>query len=239
MPSIMPAVLIGGGKQSEHVLRLMQWLGFDTCAVALFDDFHPRRLEGALGNKVQGTLSQGIAFCIQNELPAMIAIGSRHAAIRYALFRTLFAAGATIPSLIHPSCVIAPNALIGSNTLIMPCCTLGHGVKIGPLATLFANVTIEHDSVIGENVTFGPGVTVSGAVQIDSHCFIGAGATIAPEVKIGERCVIGAGAVVVNSIEPGMVAIGVPARPSRRVKQGDDAPTEEALKQTIAAAERP
>lgn len=234
--ALSPAAVLGAGKQSEFVLRLMQWFGLPTHKILLFDDGYPTKQRGALGNTVRGSLKDGIEWVMQNNLRAIVALGSRHAALRYTTFQVLQAAGVVCPSLIHPLSVISSDALLGQNSLIMPGCVVSTGVRIGVLATLFAGVTIEHDCVIGENVTFGPGVTLSGFAQIGAHSFIGAGATIAPEAKIGERVIIGAGAVVVNDIEPGVVAIGVPAHVRRDVKSGDDAPTEAALGQARTKA---
>jgi acetyltransferase-like isoleucine patch superfamily enzyme len=84
--------------------------------------------------------------------------------------------------------------------------------------------------VIGDNVFLGPATVTGGHVRIERHAFIGVGAVLGPGVRIGERAIVGAGAVVVNDIPPGVIAVGVPAKPQRPVPQGLDVPTVEELR---------
>ncbi len=234
---LYPAAILGAGKYSEHTLHVLRGCGVSILDVVLFDDSHKTRSVGALGNTVQGSLEDGVAWIAQRRRSAFIALGSRCVALRYAIFCRLVKVNAQMSSVIHPSSIVSPDARVEANTLIMPGCVISNGVKIGALTTIFAGVTIEHDCVIDDNVTLGPGVTLSGKVQIGAHAFIGAGATIGPEVKIGERVVIGAGAVVVNDIEAGVVAFGVPARKRRLVEIGDDAPTQAALDEALSTTD--
>lgn len=209
----------------------MEWMRLPWQEVALFDDAFPKLQVGPRERPVVGTLKDGIAHCASSGLLAMVALGSKVAALRYATYRKLNDSGVRLPSLIHPSCLIAPSARLGNNVILMPGCVIGSGVTVGSMCCLFSSVTIEHDTVIGDNVVFGPGVVVSGFVHVGQHAFIGTGATCAPEVRIGERALIGAGAVVVSDVPLGKIAIGVPARVHRDVPEGYDAPTLSALRQ--------
>lgn len=75
-------------------------------------------------------------------------------------------------------------------------------------------------------------------MEMRSHWFIGVESMVARGVKIGERVVIGEGAVVLKYIEPGVVALGAPARPSGEMKTCDLARTENALRRMLAVAQR-
>ncbi len=235
MPQAAPRVLFGAGRQAGHALNLMEAMGAPWQHVVLFDDAHPQLQAGARGRPVQGTLEQGIEYCVRESAPALVALGSKAGARRYAIFRTLQQRGVELANLIHPSCSVAPSARLGVNVVMMPGCVVSADVTIGSLCCLFASVTLEHDGVVGENVVFGPGVVASGFVRVGRHCFIGAGAVCAPEVTLGECALIGAGAVVVADVAPGSVSIGVPARFHRAVTEGDDAPTLAALQRWACA----
>lgn len=230
-PQAAPRVLFGAGRQAGHALNLMEAMGAPWQEVVLFDDAHPQLRTGARGRPVLGTLEQGVEYCVQQHAPALVALGSRAGARRYAIFRALVGRGVELANLVHPSCHIAPSARLGVNVIMMPGCVIAADTTIGSLCCLFSSVTLEHDVTVGENVVFGPGAVASGFVRIGRHSFVGAGAVCAPDVTLGERALIGAGAVIVADVAPGTVSIGVPARFQRAVAEGDDAPTLAALQQ--------
>ena len=226
-----PRVLFGAGRQAGHALNLLESMGQPWQDVVLFDDAYPQLHAGPRGRPVLGTLEQGVEYCVQQRLPALVALGSKAGARRYAIFRALARHGVALANIIHPSCSIGPSARFGRNVMMMPGCVVAANVSIGSMCCLFSSVTLEHDVTVGDNVVFGPGVVASGCVHIGRHCFLGAGAVCAPEVRLGERSLIGAGAVVVADVAAGAVSIGVPARFHRPVAEHDDAPTLASLRQ--------
>lgn len=237
-PMLRPRVLLGAGWQARHVLDLMRWMDIETSDVLLFDDRDPGANAGPCGARLHGDLRTGLERCIREQLPSMVALGSRCAALRYALFERLEAARVPIASLIHPAAWVAPTAEVGKNVVIMPGCVIGSRVTVGPVVCMFGGATVEHDARIGANATLGPGVTLSGFARVGEHAFVGAGATLAPEASVGARSVIGAGAVVVSEIGAGKVAVGIPAKARRLVAEGDDAPTAAALRRFRKHGER-
>lgn len=79
-------------------------------------------------------------------------------------------------------------------------------------------------SVIGKNVMISPCVTIGGRSNIydvpiiEDDVFIGVGAKILGNVTIGKGATVGANAVVLDSVPPGSVAVGVPARVIKTTK---------------------
>lgn len=112
--------------------------------------------------------------------------------------------------------------------------SVGNNVYIGPYCVLFGAGGIK----IGNNVLIAPSVVVTShqhtfkstgklireqpedfdAVVIEDDVWIGSNAIILPGVTIGKGTVIGAGAVVTESVPPGIVAVGMPARVIRERK---------------------
>ncbi len=62
------------------------------------------------------------------------------------------------------------------------------------------------------------GFESKGPTRIADNCWLGANVVVTSGVSIGERCVIGANSVVTHDVEPGSVAVGLPARVIKRVE---------------------
>jgi sugar O-acyltransferase (sialic acid O-acetyltransferase NeuD family) len=119
-------------------------------------------------------------------------------------------------TIIHPSVVTAPDAVIGYNTVIMPNVVVSCGVQVGNHCVILPNTVIAHDSKLGDYCCIGSNVSISGSVTIGSECYIGSGVKMREDVCIGNRSLIGLGANVICDIEQGVVAFGNPARVSRQ-----------------------
>lgn len=59
-----------------------------------------------------------------------------------------------------------------------------------------------------------PGTTRADPVTIGRDCWIASKVTITGGVTVGDRTVVGANAVVTHDLGPGIVATGVPAKPT-------------------------
>lgn len=220
-----PKIILGAGKLGSQLVDLIELMNLSWKDVAFYDDAFPRLRVGPRNCPVLGSLSDGAERCIREMEPVSIALGSKYAAVRYALYVQLRDAGACLVNLIHPSCLVAPSATIGKNVNMMPGCVVGPRVSVGSLCWMYSSVTLEHDTQVEDNVTFGPSVVTSGFVKIGKHAFLGSGAVCIPEIQVGERALIGAGAVMIKDVPDGVVAAGVPARILREVSSGLDVPT--------------
>lgn len=130
--------------------------------------------------------------------------------------------------LIREKTVVGNNVLIGSNAVIEDNLKIGNDVKIQSMVFIPGLTVIEDDVFIGPNVIFlnDPhpmkcpkykeclgGATVKKLVRI------GANSTIFPGIVIGENSVIGAGAVVTKDVPPNSVAVGNPARITKKTDE--------------------
>ncbi|MDL5159546.1 acyltransferase [Actinomycetospora termitidis] len=104
--------------------------------------------------------------------------------------------------------------------------TIGDRVFVNQGASIVATTSIE----IGDDVHVGDLVGIADTdhhavdhltavrtapVVVEHHAWIGRAATLLPGAHVGAHAVIGAGAVVTGAIPPGVLALGVPARPVR------------------------
>lgn len=129
-------------------------------------------------------------------------------------------------------CAIGDNTKIGAFVEIQKGATVGANCKISSHTFVCEGVTIEDGVFIGHSVVFindkYPRATAPGgglqteadwSVQttlVRKGSSIGSGATILCGVTIGENAIVGAGSVVTSDIPPGMIAVGNPARVTRR-----------------------
>jgi sugar O-acyltransferase (sialic acid O-acetyltransferase NeuD family) len=223
-PSFSSSILLGGGKQAELLVDLLDWSGLAWRSLRVFDDRLASGPHGPRGLAVEGDLAEGLRRAIDEGQPVLIALGSKQAALRDCLHEELTRAGAILPAVIHPSTLAAPSAVIEAGAAVFAGCTIGPRARVGRGATLCQGVVLEHDTEIGRNAWMGPRSATSGLVAIGEHSFVGAGAIVTREARVGARTVVGAGALVLGDLPDDCLAFGAPARVRGPVRAGMDAP---------------
>jgi sugar O-acyltransferase (sialic acid O-acetyltransferase NeuD family) len=125
--------------------------------------------------------------------------------------------GYNYDSVIHPSVIKSRWVTFGEGTIICAGNIFTNQIEVGDYSIVNLSCTIGHDVEIGKYTTISPGVNISGSVTIGNECFIGTGVSIIEKITIGNQSYIGAGSVVVNDIPPNVLALGVPAKPVRKL----------------------
>lgn len=115
-------------------------------------------------------------------------------------------------SVIHPSAIVADDAILGEGCQCMAGAIINSLVILGKQCIINTNASVDHECVLGDEVELGPGATVCGQVKIGDNSWIGAGATVLPRITIGSNVIVGAGAVVINNVADGITVVGVPAK---------------------------
>ncbi|MFV3013111.1 sugar O-acetyltransferase [Clostridium botulinum] len=130
----------------------------------------------------------------------------------------------------------------GSFTITAPFwCDYGYNIEIGD------NFYTNHNCVIldGAKVTFGnnifiapnccfstaghpldaeqrnQGLEIALPITVGDNVWIGADVTILPGVSIGNNTIIGAGSIVNKDIPAGVIAVGNPCKPIRKITEKD------------------
>ena len=95
--------------------------------------------------------------------------------------------------------------------------TIGRGTMVGAYSYFLSGG--EYD--INDPTPFAQqsGMKTKGELTVGANTWIGARVTVLDAASIGENCVIGAGSVVNKPIPPYTLALGVPAKPIRNLKQ--------------------
>lgn len=140
----------------------------------------------------------------------VIAVGDN--AVRRKVYDRYRQRGETLASAIHPSAIIAADAVIE------PGCVICAGVVVNPGSRIRANTilntgcTVDHHGDIGPHAHVAPGVNLAGNVNVNEGAFVGIGACAIQGVTIGAWSIVGAGAAVVEDVPPQTTVVGVPAR---------------------------
>lgn len=121
---------------------------------------------------------------------------------RHRIADELKSRGAKFANLIHPSCVIAKDAIIGEGNIISPFSIIGPKAVVGDFNILTSYSAISHDCVVGSYNSFSS-VIVCGYCHIGDNNSFWIKSTVVYSVNVGSNCVIQAGMVVDKDVPDG------------------------------------
>jgi len=209
-------VIWGAGGHAVVVANIVELQGMFE-VIGFLDDVNPERKgqifcgKPILGGQEQLAKLSGIEV-------NHIALGIGNCAARLSIGDITGKSGYSLPSLVHPSAVVASNITIGAGTIIIAGVVLDPTCHIGSLCIVNNNATISHHCVIGDGVHIGPGVNLAGNVKVGRGSWIGIGTNVVENIQIGNGSYVGAGSVVVKNIPDGVLAYGNPARVIKPIK---------------------
>ncbi len=189
-------IILGAGGHAKVVAELARAIGWHVTGFLAPAD---ERGEENLGAPILGDgvdLLADSSWLEQNDLFPAIGKGD----IRWREFIRLAAAGARVPSLIHPAAVVSPSAQIDAGAVIMAGAILQADCVIGSAAIINTGAQVDHDCRIGAGAMIAPGAVLCGNVHVGDHAFIGAGAVIVPDIRVGRSAFVGAGTVVATHL---------------------------------------
>jgi len=196
-------LIYGAGGHGRVLLDTLRALGQEPDG--FIDD-------GKAGQQVEGLLvHSGTILTEVDRLEVYHGIG--YIQVRERIGEQLATLGIPSPTVIHPTAWVSPSATIGPGTVIYAGVVVNTGARVGQGVILNTGCVVEHDVGVGDWAHISPNATLGGAAQVGSRAWVGLGSTVLPRISVGEGAILGGGAVAVRDIEPGVVAVGVPARP--------------------------
>lgn len=124
---------------------------------------------------------------------------------------------------------IGERSVIGRGSVVDNDVVIGARVKVQTSVYLTAFTEIEDDVFVGPGASttnddtmarHGPDVQLRGAT-LRRACRVGGSVVLTPGVEVGEEAFVAAGAVVTRDVPARAVAMGVPARVVREVREQD------------------
>ena len=146
------------------------------------------------------------------EFNMMIAVGYvKSNLVRAEKYHQAKAMGYQMIRYISSKAIVAPDVVVGENSMVGASCILSNSVRIGDNVRIGAGSYIGHDTVIGDHCFLSNCAVVGGSTIIEPYCFIGLNATIRNKITIAKHCVIGAGAVILQNTKEKQVYLANPA----------------------------
>lgn len=197
-------LIYGGGGHGKCVIELVRSVGTYEI-VGIVDDGIRAGLQ-VMGCEVLGdesVIAPLHASGVQQALNAVGGIGDVQ--LRISIFRKLINVGFSFPTLIHPSSVVEPSAVLGDGIQVLPQSYIGTDAAVGFGVIINNGVIVSHDCQLGDYAGLAPGVILAGGVRVGEGVQMGLGVTVNLNVNIGEYAQIGNSAVIKADVPDGGV----------------------------------
>lgn len=138
---------------------------------------------------------------------------------RYSLAKNLKEAGYEFATIIDPTVRMGRKVNIGEGTIICANTLFTTNIEIGKHCILNVNCSFGHDTQVYDFVSIMSHTAIAGDVEIGEGCYFGLNCTCINMVKLGPWSKYGAGSVIVQDMPSNIVAVGVPAKVIKELKE--------------------
>ena len=146
----------------------------------------------------------------------LLAIGI--ARVRRSVAEGLVARGGRFVSLIHPTAVIAPAAVLGEGTIVCPQAIVSDAAVTGRCVLVNYHASLAHDASAGDYAVLSPYAALAGNAHVGEDVFLGMHASVGPGRRLGDRCKVSANSAALTDAPPDSLIYGVPGRIGRLVE---------------------
>lgn len=203
-------IIVGAGGCGREVLQWAKDVNDKekTWEIAGFLDDNENALEGVPCDvSVLGGVD---TYKILPEDVFVCAIGNPK--IKKLVTEKLKARGAKFTTLVHPTAVVADNALLDEGVILYPFSLVSDNAHVGAHSIVNMYSSVAHDSVLGEYCIISAHCDVTGACTLGDGVFMGTTSNMVPRTKIGNYAFICAGSTVMTRVKDGVKVMGNPAR---------------------------
>ena len=151
-------LIIGAGSFSPEVDELARLVGYTETA---FLDDNP---DSAYSSPIIGTTAD-IERLREKYDTAIVALGHNRDRMRF--HRELKRNGYTVPTLIHPTAYVSPDAAISPGCIIRAHAVVSRYVKLGEACIINVGALLDHHVEIGEGCHILMGAVIRGKVKVE------------------------------------------------------------------------
>jgi len=211
-------VLFGAGNYGKEVLWILKTCNVNKkkfSVLGFLDENESLWETEILGISVLGGLDW-LKNNTKKNLNCIICVGDP--IIKKIILKKLDNLGLIFPKIVHSTCVLNNDKLIGEGSVISAHVSIESNVKLGKHVFVNMNSSIAHDSCIGDFVNICPGSHINGDNIIEPGVFLGSGSITKEKISIGKWSIIAAGTVLINNAKSFSLYVGNPAILKRSIK---------------------
>lgn len=132
--------------------------------------------------------------------------------VRRRLAEGLVARGGRFLTLVHPTAVVVPSAVVGEGTIVCPHGVVSDAAALGRGVLVNYHASVAHDASVGDFAVLAPYATLGGFAKVGADVFLGLHATVGPGRHIGDRSKVSANSCALADAPPDTLVYGVPGR---------------------------
>jgi len=191
----------------DFPIRKINW--YDLRLAGFCDD-DPAKARGVFnGFSLLGNM-ESVARKFKDPVFYFCAVGDNEA--RKKLTLRANALGWTPFSILDPTAVVAPDAVLGESIFLGAHAVVSCGAQVGNHTIINHNAVVGHNARLGDFTHICPGAKISGYCQIGEGAFLSTNAVVIPSCNVGAWAMVGAGAVVLRDVPERARLIPTPGR---------------------------
>lgn len=145
---------------------------------------------------------EGCAFVLGIGIPQV----RRHVA------ESLLSRGATFLTVVHPTAIVAPTAVVGDGSIICPYAIVSDAANLGKFTLVNFHSSLGHDAATGDFSVLSPYAALGGGARIGADTFLGLHASVGPGKRLGPRTKVSANSAALSDAPADALIFGVPGR---------------------------
>lgn len=208
-PSIQRVLVVGAGGFGREVLAWARaaWPG-EASRIAGFLSADAGVLAGrdcgpeVVGDPASYKPAPGDGFLLAIGIPE----------VRRRVAESLQARGAHFLTLVHPTAIVVPTAMIGPGSIICPHAIVSDAARLGRCVLVNYHASLGHDAAAGDYCVLSPYASLGGHARAAEDVFLGMHASIGPGRVVGARSKVSANSCALADVPSDRIVYGVPGR---------------------------